>query len=69
MTTTPTELASVRYLIDDVPAAVDFYTTHLGFTVAFDSPVFAAVRRHDTDNRSLSASRSMCDRPTRTTRC
>ena len=45
MTTAPTELASVRYLIDDVPAAVDFYTTHLGFTVAFDSPVFADVRR------------------------
>ena len=28
-----TELASVRYLIDDTRAAVDFYTTHLGFTV------------------------------------
>ncbi|MFE9690179.1 VOC family protein [Micromonospora sp. NPDC005806] len=23
--------ASVRYVVDDVPAAVDFYTTHLGF--------------------------------------
>ncbi len=41
-----TELASVRYLTDDVPAAVDFYTTHLGFTVAFDAgPAFADVRR------------------------
>jgi uncharacterized protein DUF6223 len=29
-----TELASLRYLIDDARAAVDFYTTHLGFTVA-----------------------------------
>lgn len=45
MSTATTELASVRYLIDDVPAAVDFYTTHLGFNVAFDSPVFADVRR------------------------
>jgi catechol 2,3-dioxygenase-like lactoylglutathione lyase family enzyme len=48
MTTEPTELASVRYLIDDddVRAAVDFYTTHLGFTVAFDAtPAFADVRR------------------------
>jgi catechol 2,3-dioxygenase-like lactoylglutathione lyase family enzyme len=46
MTTAPTELASVRYLIDDVRAAVDFYTTHLGFTVAFDAaPAFADVRR------------------------
>ena len=24
---------SVRYLVDDVDAAVDFYTRHLGFTV------------------------------------
>jgi catechol 2,3-dioxygenase-like lactoylglutathione lyase family enzyme len=46
MTTAPTELASVRYLIDDVRAAVDFYTTHLGFTVAFDAaPALADVRR------------------------
>jgi hypothetical protein len=28
-----TELASVRYLIDDARAAVDFYTIHLGFAV------------------------------------
>jgi catechol 2,3-dioxygenase-like lactoylglutathione lyase family enzyme len=42
----PTELASVRYLIDDVRTAIDFYTTHLGFTVAFDAaPAFADVRR------------------------
>jgi catechol 2,3-dioxygenase-like lactoylglutathione lyase family enzyme len=45
MTTAPTELASVRYLIDDVQAAVDFYTTHLGFTVAFATPALADVRR------------------------
>ena len=29
-----TELASVRYLIDDARAVVDFYTAHHGFTVA-----------------------------------
>lgn len=41
-----TDTASVRYLVDDVAAAVEFYTTHLGFTVAFDySPGFADVRR------------------------
>lgn len=36
----------VRYMVDDVQAAVDFYTTHLGFTVgtAFP-PAFADVRR------------------------
>ena len=31
--TTPDQYASVRYLVDDVQAAVDFYTTHLGFTL------------------------------------
>jgi catechol 2,3-dioxygenase-like lactoylglutathione lyase family enzyme len=39
-------LASVRYIVDDVQAAIDFYTTHLGFTVrtAFP-PAFADVVR------------------------
>ena len=37
---------SVRYMIDDVPAAVKFYTTILGFTLEQDaSPAFAAVAR------------------------
>jgi catechol 2,3-dioxygenase-like lactoylglutathione lyase family enzyme len=37
---------SVRYMIDDVPAAVRFYTTLLGFTLEHDaSPAFAAVSR------------------------
>lgn len=46
MTTNMTELARVRYLIDDVRAAIDFYTTHLGFTLNLDaSPAFAAVQR------------------------
>ena len=36
----------VRYMIDDVPAAVKFYTTVLGFTLEQDaSPAFAAVAR------------------------
>ena len=46
MTTTPSELVRVRYLIDDVRAAIDFYTTHLGFTLNLDAaPAFAAVQR------------------------
>lgn len=46
MSNPATELASVRYLVDDVTAAVEFYTTHLGFTVAHDySPAFADVTR------------------------
>ena len=37
---------SVRYMIDDVPAAVKFYTTLLGFTLEHDaSPAFASVSR------------------------
>src|SRR5919108_3950938 len=37
---------SVRYIIDDVPAAIRFYTTHLGFVVEHDaSPAFASVVR------------------------
>ncbi|GAA0372139.1 VOC family protein [Microbispora corallina] len=31
--TAPDRYASVRYLVDDVQAAVGFYTTHLGFTL------------------------------------
>jgi catechol 2,3-dioxygenase-like lactoylglutathione lyase family enzyme len=30
---TDNQYASVRYVVDDVPAAIDFYTTHLGFTL------------------------------------
>ena len=37
---------SVRYIIDDVPAATRFYTTLLGFTVEHDaSPAFVSVVR------------------------
>jgi catechol 2,3-dioxygenase-like lactoylglutathione lyase family enzyme len=39
-------MVSIRYIIDDVPAAVRFYTTLLGFTVEHDaSPAFASVAR------------------------
>ena len=37
---------SVRYMIDDVPAAIEFYTSVLGFKLEHDaSPAFAAVAR------------------------
>jgi catechol 2,3-dioxygenase-like lactoylglutathione lyase family enzyme len=40
------QYASVRYLVDDVQAAIDFYTTHLGFTVNMSAaPAFADVVR------------------------
>ncbi|HTJ33527.1 MAG TPA: VOC family protein [Dactylosporangium sp.] len=36
----------VRYLVDDVQAALDFYTAHLGFTAGtVFLPAFADVRR------------------------
>ncbi|MCM0677513.1 VOC family protein [Micromonospora phytophila] len=44
--TAPDQYASVRYLVDDVQAAVDFYTTHLGFQLNTSAaPAFADVVR------------------------
>lgn|SRR5688572_11790757 len=46
MTDLDDSLASVRYIVDDVQAAVDFYTNHLGFTVRTARfPAFADVTR------------------------
>jgi catechol 2,3-dioxygenase-like lactoylglutathione lyase family enzyme len=43
---TSDQFASVRYIVDDVQAAIDFYTTHLGFTlVTSAAPAFADVTR------------------------
>jgi catechol 2,3-dioxygenase-like lactoylglutathione lyase family enzyme len=40
------ETVNVRYMVDDVAAAVDFYTTHLGFTLNTKFlPAFADVIR------------------------
>jgi catechol 2,3-dioxygenase-like lactoylglutathione lyase family enzyme len=40
------ELVSVRYIVDDVEEAIDFYTTHLGFTLRMAAlPAFADVVR------------------------
>ncbi|HEX6674112.1 MAG TPA: VOC family protein [Actinomycetes bacterium] len=39
-------LANVRYMVDDVQAAVDFYTTHFGFMLRSNpGPAFADVTR------------------------
>ncbi|PRC43720.1 glyoxalase [Mycobacterium sp. ITM-2017-0098] len=39
---------SVRYIVDDVDDAVDFYTRHLGFEVVMKpGPGFAQLRRGD----------------------
>ena len=40
------EYVNVRYMVDDVDAAVDFYTTNLGFTLLSSAaPAFADVAR------------------------
>lgn len=40
------DYASVRYLVDDVEAAVEFYTKHLGFSVEMSAGgAFADIRR------------------------
>ena len=42
----PDELVSVRYMVDDVEAAVDFYTTHFDFALRSGAaPAFADVVR------------------------
>ena len=42
----PDEITSVRYMVDDVATAVDFYTTHFGFEVLTSAaPAFADVKR------------------------
>jgi catechol 2,3-dioxygenase-like lactoylglutathione lyase family enzyme len=39
---------NVRYMVDNVDAAVSFYTTHLGFTLHSNAaPAFAEVARGD----------------------
>ena len=44
--TDPNEMVSVRYMVDDVEKAVDFYTRFLGFEVLTNfPPAFADVAR------------------------
>jgi catechol 2,3-dioxygenase-like lactoylglutathione lyase family enzyme len=60
------EFVNVRYLVDDVDASVDFYTTHLGFTVLNNfAPAFADVARGQLrlllSGPTSSAGRAMSD--------
>lgn len=42
----PEQTVNVRYLVDDVAAAVEFYTRHFGFSVGINAPpAFADVSR------------------------
>ena len=54
---------NVRYMVDDVDAAVAFYTGHLGFTlISKTAPAFADVGRDDL-RLLLSAPSSSAGRP------
>jgi predicted enzyme related to lactoylglutathione lyase len=60
------ETVHVRYLVDDVAAAVDFYTTNFGFTVNVEAPpAFADVIRGNLrlllSGPASSAGRAMAD--------
>src|SRR6187402_986298 len=60
------EQVNVRYMVEDVDAAIEFYTTQLGFTLGTNSsPAFADVTRGNLrlllSGRKSSAGRAMPD--------
>jgi catechol 2,3-dioxygenase-like lactoylglutathione lyase family enzyme len=62
----PEELVNVRYMVDDVEKAVDFYTSHFGFRLrSSHAPAFADVVRGNLrlllSGPSSSAGRPMPD--------
>ncbi len=66
MVSDPMTSVNVRYMVDDVDAAVAFYTTHLGFTLNSNTaPAFADVTRGDLrlllSGATSSAGRAMPD--------
>ena len=59
----PDQVVNVRYMVDDVEKAVDFYTTVFGFTVRTDfAPAFADVVRGNL-RLLLSGPKSSAGRP------
>jgi catechol 2,3-dioxygenase-like lactoylglutathione lyase family enzyme len=59
------DTVNVRYMVNDVAAAVDFYTTHFGFETNIASPAFADVVRGNLrlllSGPASSAGRAMAD--------
>ncbi|MFN3624516.1 MAG: VOC family protein [Hyphomicrobium sp.] len=60
------DLVSVRYMVDDVDAAIKWYTRHLGFSLLNDrAPAFADVKRGSLrlllSGETSSAGRAMPD--------
>ena len=59
----PDELVNVRYMVDDVEAAIDFYTTHFAFELRTGAaPAFADVTRGNL-RLLLSGPKSSAGRP------
>jgi predicted enzyme related to lactoylglutathione lyase len=59
----PEEIVNVRYMVDDVESAIDFYTTHFGFTVRSSAaPAFADIVRGNL-RLLLSGPKSSAGRP------
>jgi catechol 2,3-dioxygenase-like lactoylglutathione lyase family enzyme len=59
----PDELVNVRYMVDDVEAAIDFYTTHFAFELRKSAaPAFADVTRGNL-RLLLSGPKSSAGRP------
>jgi catechol 2,3-dioxygenase-like lactoylglutathione lyase family enzyme len=59
----PEDTVNVRYMVDDVKAAIDFYTTHLGFTLNTNAaPAFADITLGNL-RLLLSGPRSSAGRP------
>ena len=57
------EIVNVRYMVDDIEAAVAWYTTHLGFTLlSKQAPAFADVARGSL-RLLLSGPKSSAGRP------
>ena len=60
----PDQLVNVRYMVDDVERAVDFYTAHFGFDVrnpGFWASSLAVIARHIDDFDALAAGRPPSD--------
>jgi catechol 2,3-dioxygenase-like lactoylglutathione lyase family enzyme len=59
----PESAVNVRYMVDDVEAAIAFYTTHFGFTLRSNAaPAFADIVRGDL-RLLLSGPKSSAGRP------
>ncbi len=61
----PSDIVNVRYMVNDVQEAVDWYAGHLGFSVILASPAFGSVERGHLrlllSGRGSSAGRPMPD--------